>query len=145
MQTEGRISRSQPDPDLFDFSKKLVNLKGIEKEYKKVLDNLKQEIQEVENSMIDMMLEEEIQNFNKDGQTFYLAQQVNASIPVENRVEVIDWFKDHPYFNGLVKENIDSRTLSAWVRERREEETMPEEIVDKLSIFEKTVIRVRKA
>lgn len=131
--------------DLFGYAKELVKLKNIKKEYESVLDKVKRDIEETENIMIDMMLEEEIQNFNKDGQTFYLATQVSASMPVDNRADIIDWFKSQKHYSGLVKETIDSRTLSAWVKERKEEDDLPEDIVGKLNIYEKTVIRVRKA
>jgi hypothetical protein len=43
----------------------------------------------------------------------------------------------------MVKEQINANTLSAWAKERIEEEDMPEEIEARLNIFEKSGIGTR--
>jgi N-acetyl-anhydromuramyl-L-alanine amidase AmpD len=130
---------------VFDLANRLVDLKATKKAQEDDLDYTKEQITKIEELIVDLMVQDEIQNFNMDGRTFYLSNRLHASIPADEKENVIRLFKEHPFYSGLVKESIDSKTLSAWVKERREEGDMPKEIEEKLSIYEKTVVGVRKS
>lgn len=129
--------------DLFKLSERLIYLREYREELKNATENNNETIDEIEAKMVELMVDEEVQNFNKDGKTFYLKSRLFASIPSEHKDDVIDWFKGHEEYSGMVKEQINANTLSAWVKERREEEDMPEEIESKLNVYEKTNIGIR--
>lgn len=129
--------------DLFELSKKLVQLKGLKEYAENELSNYKREIEETEVKMVELMVNEEVQSFRKDNKTFYIKSRLFASIPDEFKDVVIRWFKEHEEYSGMVKEQINANTLSSWVKERQEEEDMPEEVEARLRIYEKTSIGIR--
>lgn len=130
---------------LFNLAGDLIAYKELRRAHEATVDEYKKKIANTENQMIELMVQDEIQNFKMNGQTFYLGNKLFASIPEENQEVVIALFKQHEHFSGLVKETINAKTLAAWVKERREEGDMPEAIEEKLNIYEKTTIGVRKS
>ena len=128
---------------LFDLSEKLLQLRNDKEAIERDLRGCKKEIETVTKQMVDMMVQEEVQSFNKDGYTFYLKSRLFASILDEEKEDVFNWFKSQEELAGMVKEQINANTLSAWVKERIEEDDLPEEIESKLNIYEKTDIGVR--
>ena len=129
--------------DLFRLSEKLVGLKERKDVLKRDTEKNNEEIEKTEARMVELMVNEEIQNFRKDGVTFYIKSRLFASIPDEFKDVVIRWFKEHEEYSGMVKEQINANTLSAWAKERIEEDDMPEEIGARLNIFEKSGIGTR--
>lgn len=129
--------------DLFELSERLVELKERKEALKIDTKRNNEEIDEIEAKMVELMVNEEVQNFRKDETTFYIKTRLFASIPEEHRDDVINWFKESWEYSGMVKEQINANTLSAWAKERIEEGDMPEEIEAKLNIFEKSSIGIR--
>lgn len=129
--------------DLFQLSDNLLRLQGLKKDLERNLRECKDGIESTEAKMVKIMVSEEVQNFKRSDRTFYMKSRLFASILDENKEEVIEWFKGHEEYSGMVKEQINANTLSSWAKERQEEEDMPEEIESRLSIYEKTSIGVR--
>ncbi len=129
---------------LFELSDLLMTKKQKKSEIEAMLEDIKAQIEAIEQAMVMSMLTDEVQNFKRDGVTFYISTRIFASVPEENKDEVFEWFKGHPDYNGMVKEQINANTLSAWVKERLSEEGMPEDLEGKLKIYEKTGIGARR-
>lgn len=129
--------------DLFELSERLVELKERKEALKIDTKRNNEEIDEIEAKMVELMVNEEVQSFRKDGVTFYIKSRLFASIPNEFKDVVIRWFKEHEEYSSMVKEQINANTLSAWAKERLEEEDMPEEIEVRLNIYEKSSIGTR--
>ena len=102
--------------DLFKLSEKLVGLKERKDVLKRDTEKNNEQIKET---------------------------KLFASIPDEFKDVIIRWFKEHEEYSGMVKEQINAKSLSSWVKERQEEEDMPEEVEARLKIYEETSIGIR--
>jgi hypothetical protein len=129
--------------DLFKLSEKLVGLKERKDVLKRDTEKNNEQIKDTEARMVELMLNEEVQNFRKNDRTFYIKTKLFASIPDEFKDVIIRWFKEHEEYSGMVKEQINAKSLSSWVKERQEEEDMPEEVEARLKIYEETSIGIR--
>lgn len=129
--------------DLFKLSEKLVGLKERKDVLKRDTEKNNEQIKDTEARMVELMLNEEVQNFRKNDRTFYIKTELFASIPDEFKDVIIRWFKEHEEYSGMVKEQINAKSLSSWVKERQEEEDMPEEVEARLKIYEETSIGIR--
>ena len=67
---------------LFDLSEQLLQLRNDKEAIERNLRDCKKEIETVTKQMVDMMVQEEVQSFNKDGYTFYLK---SSCLPVSRR------------------------------------------------------------
>lgn len=136
-----RLGMADVANELFGLSEELVVLKEAKKELDSIVKENNRKIEQVEEKMVALMLEDEVQSFKRDGKTFFISTRLFASIPDENKEEVFNWFKGDPDLAGMVKEQINANTLSSWVKEQEDE--LPEEIKEKLNIYEKTSIGIR--
>lgn len=103
------------------------------------------DIEKVEAELVEAMLNEEMQKFDRNGQLFYLSTRTYAS-PVAQRAEELHrWLKNNGY-EDLVKETVNANTLSAFVREQlKEAEQLPPALAELLNVYEKTGVSLRKS
>lgn len=123
-------------------------LRGLRERKKDLQDELKAvnaEIDEAEQKLVDLMINEEMQNFTRNGQTFYLMSKTYASAVADRKSELYAWLKEHG-FGDLVQETVNANSLAAFVREQLEEADMlPEGLAELVSVYEKTTVGIRKA
>lgn len=130
---------------IIELATKLKELKDKKKETEQLLKTLEAEIEETEALLSQEMVNSEVQNFNKDGTTFYLQTKTYASIRPEYKQQVYDWLKANG-FESLVYETVNPQRFSAFIKELLEEEDeLPGELKDKVNIFEKITVGMRKA
>jgi len=130
---------------IFELAAKLKTLREEKKELEEKLKVIETEIEETENQLSQEMINSEVQNFNKDGTTFYLQTKTYASIRPEFKQQVYDWLKTNG-FESLVYETVNAQRFSAFVKELLEEEDeLPRELKDKVNVFEKITVGVRKS
>ncbi len=120
------------------------------REAKKILEdsmkNINLEMEEIETELVEAMLREEMQSFNRAGQMFYLRNSVKASARAGKQAELYQYLKDNG-FGALVKETVNANTLSGWVKEQMEEndDELPEDLAEFINLYEKTAVGIRKA
>jgi hypothetical protein len=91
------------------------------------------------------MLEEEMQNFTRNGLIFYLSTKIYASAVADRKEELFAWLKENGY-GDLVYETVNANSLAAFIREQLEEvEELPEELAKLVNVYEKTTVGMRKA
>jgi len=130
---------------IFELAAKLKMLREEKKEVEERHKVIEAEIEETENQLSQEMVNAEIQNFNKDGTTFYLQTKTYANIKPGFKQEVYDWLKANG-FESLVYETVNAQRFSAFIKELLEEEDeLPTELKDKVNIFEKITVGIRKA
>jgi hypothetical protein len=130
---------------IFELAAKLKTLREEKKEMEERLKAIESEIEETENQLSQEMVNAEIQNFNKDGTTFYLQIKTYASIKPEFKQQVYDWLKANG-FESLVYETVNAQRFSAFIKELLEEvDELPSELKDKVNVFEKITVGMRKA
>lgn len=130
---------------IIELATKLKELKDKKKETEQLLKTLEAEIEETEALLSQEMVNSEVQNFNKDGTTFYLQTKTYANIKPEFKQEVYNWLKTNGY-ESLVYETVNAQRFSAFVKELLEEgDELPSELKDKVNVFEKITVGMRKA
>jgi len=130
--------------DLFTTADRLVTLRDRKKELEDELKEVNAEIAETEEQLVSAMIEEEMQNFTRNGKQFILTNRTYANAKAGMMPAICEWMKD----NGLadmVKESVHPQTLQAWVKEQLEEVgALPEELEPLVNVYEKSGISIRK-
>lgn len=131
---------------MFVLADKLKQKRDEKKEIESKLKELNTEIEAVEAQLFQLMLEEEIQSFQRSGYTFYMQVSPYPSVLPEKKEEFYNWLKENGY-GSLIQETINHNSLRAWVKEILEEngDELPEELQPILKIFEKQTVGIRKA
>lgn len=130
--------------DIFSLADRLKDLKQHKKELESEIKALNAEIEETEAKLAELMLEEEMQNFTRNGRIFYLNTKVYASAVAERKAELYKWLKENGY-GDLVYETVNANSLAAFVREQLEEaDELPEGLAEMVNVFEKTTVGIRK-
>lgn len=132
---------------LMSTSADLLKLKNEKSELEEDLKRVKQQIEIQQNKLIELMTEEEIQNFkDKNGVTFSLKTTIIPNVLAENKVALVEALKENGY-EGLVKEEVNAQTFKSFVKEQGWETTeeLPEYLQNIVSLYEKTTIGTRRS
>lgn len=130
--------------DLFIIADDLVRYRDQKKEIEEALKEINTLITETEEQMVAAMVEEEMQNFTRNGKQFILTVRTHANAKAGMMPKVCDWMKDNA-LGDMVKESIHPQTLQAWVKEQIEEAgALPEELSELVNVYEKSGISIRK-
>ena len=131
-------------------------LKELREKKKMLEDQVKAnnaEIDSIEEQLVQSMLDEEMQNFNRAGTLFYLNTKVFASAVPEKKAELYEALKENG-FADVVVETVNSQTLSGLVKEQIAEideiddngkPVLPEWLNGLVSTYEKQSIGMRKS
>lgn len=131
--------------DVFTLADRLQSLKEHKKELQDELKAVNAELEEVEQQLAELMINEEMQNFTRNGQTFYLNTRIYANAIADRKEELFAWLKENGY-GDLVYETVNANSLAAFVREQLEEaDKFPEGLAELVNVFEKTTVGMRKA
>ena len=130
--------------DLFIVADDLVRYRNQKKEIEEALKEINELIAQTEEQLVAAMVEEEMQNFTRNGKQFILTNRTYANAKAGMMPAVCEWMKD----NGLadmVKESVHPQTLQAWVKEQIEEAgALPEDLSELVNVYEKSGISIRK-
>ena len=130
--------------DLFTTADRLVTLRDRKKELEDELKEVNAEIAGTEEQLVSAMIEEEMQNFTRNGRQFILTNRTYANAKAGMMPAVCEWMKDNG-LGDMVKESIHPKTLQAWVKEQIEEAgALPEELSELVNVYERSGISIRK-
>jgi hypothetical protein len=139
--------KTEIDAGIFKLADKLRALK----EEKKTLENREKEvnaeIETVNDQMVAQMIDEEMQNFSRSGQTFYLYRKIFASAVPEKKPDLFSWLRKEGH-GDMIQETVNAQTLAAFVRElldENEDDKLPEDLDPLLNVTRKQTIGMRKA
>lgn len=131
--------------DIFSLANRLQKLKEHKKQLVAETKSVNAEIEEVETQLAGLMVDQEMQNFTRNGQMFYLQTKIYASAVPERKSELFAWLKENGY-GDLVYETVNANSLAAFVREQLEEaDELPEGLEELVNVHEKTTVGMRKA
>ena len=118
---------------------------------KEVLDKESKEvsakIDEADEKLSLAMTEQEVDKFTHQGATFYLKSRLFASPIAGKKEEMIEALKSSGN-SALVVEQVNSNTLSSFIKEQRELnncEDVPEYLKDIVQTYEKVSVGIRKS
>ena len=130
--------------ELFATADTLADLRDQKKKTEDALKEINEMITQTEEQLVAAMIEEEMQNFTRNGRQFILTSRTYANAKAGMMPKVCDWMKDNA-LGDMVKESIHPQTLQAWVKEQIEEAgSLPEELSELVNVYEKSGISIRK-
>lgn len=133
--------------DLFKLADDLRALKLRKEVLDKETKDVNAKIDEADEKLSLAMTEQEVDKFTHQGATFYLKSRLFASPIAGKKEEMIEALKSSG--NGaLVVEQVNSNTLSSFIKEQRELnncEDVPEYLKDIVQTYEKVSVGIRKS
>ncbi len=130
---------------IFALADRLKALRDEKAALEESLKGTNAAIEQVEQELVNAMVAEEMQNFVRGGQMFYLTTKVFASAVPERKIDLFAWLKSNGY-GDMVQETVNYQTLAAFVREQLDEaEELPPDLQPLVNVFEKTTVGLRKA
>ena len=132
--------------DMFVLADKLKELPDRKSELEERAKANQAELEQVMLALSEQMAASETQSFSRSGLLFYLNSKTYAAAKAGQKFELFDALKKQG-FGSLITETVNANSLSAFVREQIEEkeDTLPEWLEDKVNVFEKVSVGVRKA
>jgi hypothetical protein len=133
------------DDLMFNVAADLSDLRKQKKDTEDMLAGIKEAMTAVNEKLVGLMIEKELQNFVLRNEMFYLNTKTLVSAVAEKKEELYAALKAEGY-GDLVQETVNSQTLGAFVRDLLgENDELPDWIKDKVAVFDKTEVGVRKA
>lgn len=138
---------------ILDLADKLKELREKKKDLDDQVKANNAEIDSIEEQLVQAMLQEEMQNFNRAGTLFYLNTKVFASAIPEKKADLYEALKENG-FADVVVETVNSNTLSALVKEQIAEidevndegkPVLPEWLNGLVNTYEKQSVGMRKS
>lgn len=133
--------------DLKQNAEKLTELKDEKSRLESELKIVKQQIEAQEKILVDLMVEQELQNFKgKNGITYSLKTTIIPNVLAENKPALVQALKENGY-ETLVKEEVNSQTFKSFVKEQGWEvdEELPVYLQGIVTLYEKTTIGTRRS
>jgi hypothetical protein len=122
------------------LTKKFKEFYDLERDHKARMEEARELKEQWEEALLSKMLEEEVQNIKTGDGMFYSREDTFANYDHARESEVFDWL--HETGNEtLIRETINARTLTAWVKEQQEQGT---DLPDFFNIATKRRIGLRK-
>ncbi len=131
--------------EMFELAEKLKELREKEAQLKGELSEVRDQLNDTMNRLTEQMVNQEIQNFSRNGLQFYLSTRVHVNDVAARREELYEKLKEQGY-GDIVKETVHPSTLKAFVRELKEEhdDELPEWLEGLVRIYEEDEVRVKK-
>lgn len=134
------------DVGVFELADQLRALREQKKDLEERVKVLNAEIDALDAKLVQAMIDQETQSFNRSGKLFYLKTVTRASAKAGEQERLYQWLKDNGY-GDLVKETVNAQTLTGFAKELMEEndDELPGDLVDMVTIYEKQTVAMRKA
>lgn len=132
---------------MFELADLLKGLKDQKAELEDALKAVNAEIEKTEQKLVEEMISEELQNFTRNGQIYYLTRKVYASTVPERKPELFSWLRKEGH-GDMIQETVNANTLAAFVREsldNSEEDELPADLAPLVNITRKQAVGLRKA
>ncbi len=130
--------------ELFATADTLADLRDQKKKAEDALKEINEMISQTEEQLVAQMVEEEMQNFTRNGRQFVLTTRTYANAKSGMMPALCTWMRENG-LKDMVKESIHPKTLQAWVKEQIEEVgALPEDLSELVNVYEKSGISIRK-
>lgn len=125
------------------LASEIVKAREIVDDLDEMLSTAKKRKEELEQKLLDLMMNDEVEKFVYAGKTFYPSVKLWASLKAETKEQAVEWLKDSE-FSDIVKEQVNSQSLSALVKELRDNGDLPEAFEQYLNMTDKITLNIRK-
>lgn len=129
----------------FEPAKRMKECREARDELEKKKKKLNEEIDRLDRQLSDLMAETECSSFSCAGKLFYLSSHIYASALNSNKEKPHEVLRQNGY-GDLIVENVNSRTLDSFVKERMAEngDQLPEWLASAVSVYEQIKVNMRK-
>ena len=130
---------------IFTLADQLKDCREQKKELEAKVKELTAEIDRLDLTLSDAMAEAEVERFSRNGSTFYLSTRLYASPAAGQKEALFQALKENG-FSSIVTETVNANTLASFVKEQMAEnnDEIPAWLTEKISVFEKVSVGVRK-
>lgn len=124
----------------------LVQLRSEKSDLKDQLESIKARMEEVDQSLVDLMVQTDTKELIHRGKLFYLTTSIRASGKAERREELYAALRANGA-GDLIVETVNSNRLAGFVRKKMAEngDQLPDWLEPVVTVTEKQTIGVRKA
>lgn len=131
---------------LHALSEQLVILRDKKTAAEDVVKDLNAQIEKTEYELSEAMLDSDTPNFTHGGAQFILTTKTRASAIAGDKDELYTALRQNGH-GDIITETVNANTLSSTVKGLIEdnEDTLPDWLVGKVNVFEKTGVTVKKA
>lgn len=130
--------------DIFSLADRLAELRDRKKTLEDEVKEINTAIDKTEQTLVAAMVEEETQNFTRNGRQFILTIRTYANAKSGMMPRICDWMKQND-LGDMVKESVHPQTLQAWCKEQIEElGSLPKDLSDLVDVYEKSGISIRR-
>lgn len=130
---------------IFKLADELKSLKDWKKQLDQEKKTVSSQIEALENNLSQLMIDEEMQSFNRAGMIFYLNTKLYANAIPDRKENLFKALKEEGY-GDLVYETVNANSLAAFIREQVEEnnEELPEWLNGLVNTYEKINVGMKK-
>lgn len=135
----------QPNKTMFMWADKMIDIRNSIDDLENELKYMKNQLDNAEQALFDSMLNNQIDQFKRNGYSFSPTIKVRASIKAENKDEAIEWLKESDYAD-IVKDTVNAQTLTSLIKEWEENGVRDDdqEFYDMINIYNEQKISIRK-
>lgn len=138
----------QPDKghQIFTLADELLALRSQKEALEERVKEINKQIDSVDYRLGELMTENKMRNFTRNGMMFILTTKTRASAVTDAKDDLYTELKARGY-GDLVYETINANSLSAFVKEQIEQndERLPDWLNGLVYVFDKVTVGVRKA
>lgn len=136
------LQNAVPNP-ILALADQLLAIRNEQDELDARIKELNKQEEVIERQLFEMMVNEEVEKFTRNGKTFAPTVRTYASIKAECKEATFAWLKENGY-GDLVKEQVNANSLTSLYKEMDESGELPEEFSDMLNVYQKQSVVIRK-
>ena len=132
--------------EIFKLADNLKELTERKKLLEEEVKGVNLDIKNINEKLSDLMITEELQNFNRNGTLFCLTTRAFISAKADQKEQLILALKNNDYAD-IVKESVHPQTLSSFAKELMEEneDELPAWLKPYVNCYEETKVGMRKS
>jgi len=132
--------------EMLKLSERLVELRAEKDDAEAKLKDINSDIERTEYALVQVMTENEMQNFTHSGSQFVLTTKTRASATAGEKEGLYSALRENGY-GDIITETVNANTLSSTVKGLIEEngDALPDWLTGLVNVFEKTGVTVKKA
>ena len=140
------MDNEQKQNPMFELSDRLKALRDEKSDLEDRKKAVEKEIEEVDKALVDLMIDNETQNFTRAGFTFSLTCTTRASASADRKTELFAALRKEGY-GDLIYETVNANSLSAFVKEQiaYNEDELPDWLEGLVNVYDQKKIGVRKS
>ncbi len=129
---------------IFELAGHLASLNEKKAHIEAELKEVKKEIESTNEQLVELMVDEEVQRFSRDGTLFYLQTDVYVSDVADRREVFYEALRQQGH-GDLIRETVHPQTLKAFTKEQMTDDLqLPEWLEGLVTVFRKDKVRLRK-